>query len=79
MQPPKAHKQAFNIDDNIIKNDIHRIYKEVSEELHTGLIDIYSLTENHSEWFMDGVHPNEKGDDAIAEYIYSIIKEDLVK
>ena len=76
MQPPKAHKQAFHIDNDIIKNDIYRIYKEVSEELHTGLIDIYSLTESHSEWFMDGVHPNKQGDQAIAEYIYSVIKEE---
>lgn len=77
MQPPKAFKKAYKIDNNIISNDIHRIVKEVGDELSIGVIDIYTLTENHRGWFMDGVHPNSNGDKQIANYIYSQIEGSL--
>lgn len=38
------------------------------------LVDIYSLTEYHEEWFEDKVHPNNDGARAIAEAIAKKIK-----
>lgn len=41
------------------------------------VIDLYTLTENHGDWFADGVHPNVEGYEQIAEYIYDVLKEKL--
>ena len=41
------------------------------------VIDLYTLTENHGDWFPDGVHPNVEGYEKIAEYIYDVLKEKL--
>lgn len=41
-----------------------------------GLIDLYSYTKEHPEWFADEVHPNGLGNQKIAEYIYRCICED---
>lgn len=83
MQPPKAfnqigsNKPVYHIDNNVIENEIYGLVKEVGDELNIDVIDLYTYTKDHPGWFMDGVHPNAKGDKKIAEYIYSIIKEAL--
>ena len=38
-------------------------------------VDVYSLTENHSEWFRDNVHPSKEGALAMAEEIAKKITE----
>ncbi|MBO5715652.1 MAG: sialate O-acetylesterase [Clostridia bacterium] len=37
-------------------------------------VDVYSLTENHKEWFRDNVHPSKDGAKAIAEAVAEKIK-----
>ena len=39
------------------------------------VIDLYSLTNNHPEWFSDGIHPNEEGNKIIANEIAKIISQ----
>ncbi len=46
------------------------IIREAAEEAGVRCVDLYTLTENHPEWFWDGVHPNKDGNRAIAEEIY---------
>ena len=77
MQPPKAFKKIYKIDNDIISNQVYNSVKEVGDELNIGVIDLYSLTKDHGGWFMDGVHPNSNGDKEIANYIYSQIKHSL--
>ena len=75
MQPPKAfpngksNLSVYSIDDSIISTSIYEIVKEVSQELNVGCIDLYNLTKDHPNWYMDGVHPNASGYKAIANYI----------
>lgn len=74
MQPPKAFtlpgrkSAAFDIQDSHIRK-IHEIIGETARELSIRVIDLYHFTENHPEWFGDGIHPNREGNCAIAEYI----------
>ncbi len=74
MQPPKAFVQPgklieeyFIKDQNIQK--VCEIIQETAEELSIQVIDLYHFTEDHPEWFGDGIHPNRWGNRAIAEYI----------
>ena len=47
-----------------------------NNEVITGIIDIHTLTEVHSEWFeIDGVHPNNDGAKEIAQAVADTIKE----
>ena len=74
MQPPKAFvlpgetAEKFDIKDQTIRT-VCKIIEEVAQELSVQVIDLYHFTENHPEWFADGIHPNRQGNQAIGEYI----------
>ena len=74
MQPPKAFsifgKTLDDIQDEVIKTEIHEIIGRVGAETGCAVIDLYSLTEKHREWFADGLHLNREGANAIAEDLY---------
>ncbi len=64
---------TYDIQGDIV-DIINSIIIEVAEERGYSLIDIYSLTSQHPEWFKDNIHPNKDGANAIAEEIYNNIK-----
>ena len=76
MQPPKCFPErstgriVYNISDDNIREEICGIVAEVAEETRCGLINLYTLTEDHPEWFADGVHPNAEGNRHIAEEVF---------
>lgn len=81
MIPPKAYPGdegviIYGIRDTIIRDEVSEIVRQVAEEKDTGLIDLYAVTENHPEYFKDGVHPNRQGYEMIAEEIYRQIKSE---
>lgn len=79
MTPPMAYviegqdEVLYSVNPDVIGNEIYSIVAEVAAEKNATLLDIYELTSGHPEWFNDGVHPNEAGNKAIAEYIYANI------
>lgn len=77
MMPPAVFaevKGEGDCDDTVIREEVVPIVSRVAEETGAGLIDLYSLTESHPEWFADGLHPNADGNRAIAETIYEHLK-----
>lgn len=73
MMPPAVFAEVEDegdCDDAVIREQVVPIVKHVAEETGAGLVDLYSLTENHPEWFADGLHLNADGNRAIAEAIY---------
>lgn len=79
MIPPKAYPGdegviIYGIRDTIIRDEVGEIVRDVAKEKGIGLIDLYSVTEHHPEYFKDGVHPNQQGYEVIAEEIYRQIK-----
>ena len=81
MLPPKVFpierkgEIAFGIRDDLVR-EVGTILTEVAKSFDIPVIDLYSLTEHHPEWFPDGVHPNAQGNRQIAQYIYHALKED---
>lgn len=77
MQPPAVFKindkEPYDISNEVIKNEIYHLVKEVGDELGITTIDLYTITENHPEYFPDGCHPNKEGNTVIADAIYDAI------
>ncbi|MCD7814176.1 MAG: GDSL-type esterase/lipase family protein [Lachnospiraceae bacterium] len=80
MKPPKAFvvngqsEVMYNIRDEVIQKELE-IIDEIAEKIGIPVIDLYHFTQNHPEWFPDGVHPNEDGNRYIAEYIAGFVTD----
>ncbi len=64
---------AFKISDVVIEKEIVSTVQKIAKKMNAPLIDIFSATRNHPEYFPDGVHPNALGNKAIAETIYAVL------
>ena len=67
--------QPFGIDKNNLVNGVIPAIRSEAEVRGLPVIDLFGLTEDHPEWFSDGVHPNADGNAAIASYIYEQLVE----
>lgn len=81
MAPPQAYPGEegaiiYGINNDVIRDEIRQIVSEVSGETGAELIDLYAVTENHPEYFKDGVHPNREGYTVLAETICDRIQKD---
>ena len=74
--PIKAEKMSWGINDSIIVNDIIPIQKAVASKYKLQLIDLHTLFPGGSElMFNDGIHPNGKGVEKLAEIIAEKINQ----
>ena len=75
MAPPKAFPEEqsgvipFDIKNEPIRDSIRPLVFSLGEKYDLQVIDLYALTEEHPEYFGDGVHPNELGNRVIAEHL----------
>lgn len=63
----------YQMDVDLVGNELHEIVAEVGKETDCPVIDLYRLTKAHQDWFYDPAHPNIKGNTMIAHYIYSTL------
>lgn len=74
MKPPKAFPSKktgvvpFDVQDDVLCT-IGGIIDETTREMEIPVIDLYAFTQNHPEWFPDGIHPNAEGNKQIVQYI----------
>ena len=79
MIPPRAFvvglrkKVKFGIRNEVVRDEIYPIVLRQAKAHNVSVINLYRLTENHPEYFEDGVHPNRLGNKVIAEYVFSQI------
>lgn len=65
----------YLVQEGIIASE-RQIILEVGDEMGLGVIDLYSHTVDHPEWFnSDGVHPNAKGAKEIAQLVSEKIEQ----
>ena len=74
--PIPALKPSWDINENVIANEIIPIQKKVAKEYGLEVIDLHTLFGADSEKIMDdGIHPNEKGVRSIAQIVAEAIKK----
>ncbi len=74
--PIPAFKSSWDINENIIKNEIIPIEQEVAREYGLQVIDLHTLFADGEELVQpDGIHPNEKGVQRMAEAVAAAIAE----
>lgn len=66
---------AYHIDAAVIEDELAGIIRQAGENCNVPVIDIYQVTEGHPEYFSDGVHPNAKGNQAIAQAVYECLQQ----
>lgn len=73
--PVKAFKPSWTINDSVIVNNIIPIQQEVAKEYNLQVIDLHTLFGNDDKLMQgDGIHPNGKGVQKMAEIIADAIK-----
>lgn len=65
--PPKVFASgAFDIDPGTVNDAIVPLVRSIATERALPLVDVFTATAPHAEWFADNVHPDRDGAAAIA-------------
>jgi lysophospholipase L1-like esterase len=67
---------AYN--NTYLNSTIFQQVETIADQMNLSIVDIYSAFGNHSDYFMDGVHPNRQGADLIASNVYDAITSPYV-
>jgi len=67
---------SSRVDLDILYEEICPMISEIAQNHEVSVIDLHTLTDGHPEWLADGLHPNEEGNQNIAEYIYKTVFEE---
>lgn len=59
--------------DTIVREQLRPILERISENTGAVRIDLYALTQDHPEWYADGLHPTKEGNAAIAQEICNTV------
>lgn len=76
MLPPRVFKEQEDTGDcnnTVLTGEVIPAIQRVAEATGGNLIDLYSVTEDHADWYSDGLHPTAEGNKAIAQAIYEAI------
>ena len=74
--PIPAFKSSWDINEEIIANNIIPIQQEVAREYGLQVIDLHTLFANGADMVQpDGIHPNEKGVKRMAEIVAEALKK----
>ncbi len=74
--PIPAFKSSWDINEEIIANNIIPIQQEVAREYGLKVIDLHTLFANGADMVQpDGIHPNEKGVKRMAEIVAEALKK----
>jgi len=62
-------KEPYNINTEIVANEIYHTARELAEKLNLNYIDLFTIFKDRAELFKDGAHPNAEGAKIIAETV----------
>jgi alpha-L-fucosidase 2 len=73
MLPPRVFAEPENTGDcnnTVLTEEVIPAIERVATQTDAKIIDLYSVTKEHADWYSDGLHPNADGNKAIAQAIY---------
>jgi acyl-CoA thioesterase-1 len=70
VKPPPIFHNNLNLSNAHLLDGVIPGIEKVAKDLDLPAIDVYTPLVNHSNYFMDGVHPNNNGAGVIASEIY---------
>lgn len=73
LVPPYVPTSRFGLNNEIIRTELQEIIPRIAEERGLEWINFYPLTENHPEYYSDGLHLTPLGNRLIAEAVYTAI------
>ncbi|GMG62276.1 hypothetical protein TEHAB4_20240 [Tetragenococcus halophilus] len=77
--PPPAFIESDvisgSIDSGVVIN-VRDVVEETADEFGLEFVDVYEEMRGHSEYFPDGIHPDEEGSEALAEIFYQQISKE---
>ena len=81
MAPPEAFPAEegeilYGINNDVIGGEIRNLVPDIAERSGCGTLDLYALTQDHPEYFVDGIHPTEEGYALIAQMVADQIRAD---
>jgi lysophospholipase L1-like esterase len=66
--PAPIYKSNWGINQQAL-DELMPMIRQVAEEQKVPVIDLFATLSNHPDFFADGIHPNEKGAECIADAI----------
>jgi len=65
--PPSAYDSGHPA---LLRDAAVPAVKRIATALSVPLVDVYTATQGHSDWYKDGIHPNDKGAVQFAAILY---------
>ena len=80
MLPPAIFAQedgqtAYGVRAELMVNEVIPIIRRLAQDYDLPVIDLYSISKDHPEYYLEGVHPNAAGNLAIAETVRTALEE----
>lgn len=73
VKPPPISNDGNNLSANSLLTNVIPGIEKVANETNLPTIDVYSALLNHTQCFVDGVHPDSEGSQLIAQTMYQAL------
>jgi acyl-CoA thioesterase-1 len=78
VKPPPIFKNEIGLNNTYLEQGVLPSIDQVADDMNLPTIDVNQALINHSEYFIDGVHPNSDGAELIASIINDAIGADNI-
>lgn len=75
--PPAIYSNTLSLENANLLAYVIPAIRQAASDFSLPVVDLYSATTNHSDWTVDGIHPNTTGALVIANAIFSALAEDI--
>jgi len=75
VEPPPIFSNSSDLSISYFNGVIVPKIQELANQTNLPIIDVYNAFGNHSDYFVDGVHPNSQGAALIASEVYKAVNQ----
>ncbi len=76
VTPPPIYNNTLGLENSNLEEGVIPNIEQAADNMNLPTIDVNSAMANHSEYFKDGVHPNDDGAEVIANTISNVIVQE---